>query len=53
MKTKNIGLWVIIALAVSMLAAPAVHSQAERFQTEKSWLGIAPSQPFNLTSTCA
>ena len=31
MKTKNIGFWAIAALAVSMLAAPAAHSQTERF----------------------
>jgi hypothetical protein len=31
MKTKNIGIGAIAALAVSLLAAPAAHSQTERF----------------------
>jgi hypothetical protein len=31
MKTKNISIWAIAALAASLLAAPAAHSQTERF----------------------
>ncbi|HEY5768143.1 MAG TPA: CHRD domain-containing protein [Candidatus Udaeobacter sp.] len=46
MKTKNIGFWVIIALAVSMLAAPAVYSQhTERFSARLS--GAEEVPPIN------
>jgi hypothetical protein len=31
MKTKNIGNWIITALAASVLIVPAAHSQTERF----------------------
>jgi hypothetical protein len=31
MKTTNIGLWIIAALAASVLVAPAAHSETERF----------------------
>ena len=31
MKTSKIGFWTIAALAASMLAAPVVYSQTERF----------------------
>jgi hypothetical protein len=31
MKTRNIAIWAIAALAASLLAAPAAHSQTERF----------------------
>ena len=33
MKTRNISIWAITTLAASLLAAPAAHSQAERFST--------------------
>lgn len=49
MKTKNMGLWVITALAVSMLAAPAVHSQTERFSASLSGAGEVP--PINTAGT--
>ena len=49
MKTKNIGLWVIIGLAVSMLAAPAVHSQTERFSASLSGDNEVP--PINSAGT--
>jgi hypothetical protein len=45
MKTKNIGFWVIIAFAVSMLAAPAVYSQTERFSA--SLIGANEVPPIN------
>src|SRR2546423_942659 len=45
MKTKNIGLWAIAALAVSILAAPAVHSQTERFSA--SLIGANEVPPIN------
>ena len=49
MKTKNMGFWVITALAVSMLAAPAVHSQTERFSASLSGAGEVP--PINTAGT--
>jgi hypothetical protein len=49
MKTKNIGFWVITALAVSMLAAPAVHSQTERFSA--SLIGVNEVPPINTAGT--
>lgn len=49
MKTKNIGLWVIIAVAVNMLAAPAVHSQTERFSASLSGANEVP--PINTAGT--
>ena len=49
MKTKSMGLWVITALAVSMLAAPAVHSQTERFSASLSGAGEVP--PINTAGT--
>jgi hypothetical protein len=36
MKTKNIGFWAIAALTASVLAAPAAHSQTERFSASLS-----------------
>jgi hypothetical protein len=56
MKTKNIGLWVITALAVSMFAAVAVHSQTaapaghtERFSASLSGANEVP--PINSNGT--
>ena len=36
MKTKNIGIWAIAALAASVLIAPAAYSQTERFSASLS-----------------
>ena len=36
MKIKNIGFWAIAALTASVLAAPAAHSQTERFSASLS-----------------
>jgi len=36
MKTKTIGFWAIAALTASVLAAPAAHSQTERFSASLS-----------------
>ena len=49
MKTKNIGLWAITALAVSILAAPTVHSQTERFSASLSGANEVP--PINTAGT--
>ena len=49
MKTKNMGFWAIAALAVSMLAAPAVHSQTERFSASLSGADEVP--PINTAGT--
>ena len=45
MKTKNIGLWAITALAVSLLAVPAAYSQTERFSA--SLIGANEVPPIN------
>jgi hypothetical protein len=49
MKTKNIGFWIILALAASMLAAPAAHSQTERFSASLS--GSQEVPPINTAGT--
>ena len=49
MKTRNIGFWAMIALAVSMLAAPAAHSQTERFSA--SLVGANEVPPINTGGT--
>jgi hypothetical protein len=49
MKTKNIGFWAIAALAVSMLATPAAHSQTERFSASLSGANEVP--PINTAGT--
>ena len=49
MKTKNIGIAAIAALAVSLLAAPAVHSQTERFSATLS--GAQEVPPINSAGT--
>ena len=49
MKTKNIGIWAIAALAVSLLAAPAAHSQTERFSATLS--GAQEVPPINTAGT--
>ena len=49
MKTKNIGIWAIAALAVSLLAAPAAHSQTERFSATLS--GAEEVPPINTAGT--
>ena len=36
MKTTNIGLWIIAALAASVLVVPVAHSQTERFSASLS-----------------
>src|SRR6266480_6447500 len=51
MKTKNIGIWAIAALAVSLLAAPAAHSQTERFSTTLS--GAEEVPPIHTSGTAA
>ena len=51
MKTKNIGIWAIAALAVSLLAAPAAHSQTERFSATLS--GAEEVPPINTSGTAA
>jgi hypothetical protein len=43
MKTKNIGFWAIAALAASVLATPAAHSQTERFSTNLNGANEVPS----------
>ena len=43
MKTKNIGFWAIAALAASLLAAPAAHSQTERFSANLVGANEVPS----------
>ena len=49
MKTKNVGFLAITALAVSMLAAPAAHSQTERFSASLS--GAPEVPPINTAGT--
>jgi CHRD domain len=49
MKTKNIGFWIILALAASMLAAPAAYSQTERFSASLS--GSQEVPPINTAGT--
>ena len=49
MKTKNVGFWLIVALTASVLAAPAVHSQTERFSASLSGANEVP--PINSTGT--
>jgi CHRD domain. len=49
MKTKNVGFLAITALAVSMLAAPAAHSQTERFSASLS--GESEVPPINSSGT--
>lgn len=49
MKTKNIGIAAIAALAVSLLAAPAAHSQTERFSATLS--GAQEVPPINTAGT--
>jgi hypothetical protein len=52
MKTKNIGIWAIAALAVSLLAAPAAHSQTtERFSA--TLRGAEEVPPINTAGTGA
>jgi CHRD domain len=49
MKTTNIGFWIIAALAASVLAAPAVHSQTENFSASLSGDNEVP--PINSAGT--
>ena len=49
MKIKNIGLWAITALAVSILAVPAAYSQTERFSASLSGANEVP--PINTAGT--
>ena len=49
MKIKNIMIWAIVALAASVLAAPAVHSQTERFSASLSGANEVP--PINSAGT--
>jgi CHRD domain len=49
MKTTNIGFWIIVALAASVLAAPAVHSQTENFSASLSADNEVP--PINSAGT--
>jgi hypothetical protein len=51
MKTKNIGIWAIAALAASLLVAPAAHSQTERFSASLS--GAEEVPPINTSGTGA
>jgi hypothetical protein len=49
MKIKNIMVWATVALAASVLAAPAVHSQTERFSASLSGANEVP--PINSAGT--
>jgi hypothetical protein len=49
MKTRNIGIWAIAALAVSLLAAPAAYSQTEPFSASLS--GAEEVPPINTAGT--
>jgi CHRD domain len=49
MKTKTIGFWLIAALAVNVLAAPAAYSQTERFSA--SLVGANEVPPINTAGT--
>jgi CHRD domain len=51
MKTRNIGIWAIAALAASLLAAPAAHSQTEVFSASLS--GAEEVPPINTSGTAA
>ena len=51
MKTRNIGIWAIAALSTSLLAAPAAHSQTERFSASLS--GAEEVPPINTAGTGA
>ena len=43
MKTRNISIWAIAALAASLLAASSAHSQAERFSANLVGANEVPS----------
>lgn len=49
MKTKNVGFWIILALTASVLAAPAAHSQTERFSA--TLIGTNEGPPINTAGT--
>ena len=49
MKTRNIGIWAIAALAASLLTAPAAHSQTEPFSASLS--GAEEVPPINTAGT--
>jgi len=51
MKTRNIGIWAIAALAASLLAAPAAHSQTEVFSATLG--GSQEVPPINTSGTGA
>jgi hypothetical protein len=51
MKIRNIGIWAIAALAVSLLAASAARSQTERFSASLS--GAQEVPPINTAGTGA
>jgi hypothetical protein len=51
MKTKTIGFWTIAVLAASLLAAPATHSQTERFSASLS--GAEEVPPINTAGSGA
>ena len=42
MKTRNIGIWTIVALAASLMIAPAAHSQTERFSASLAGANEVP-----------
>ena len=50
-KTKTIGFWTTAVLAASLLAAPATHSQTERFSASLS--GAEEVPPINTAGTGA
>jgi len=49
MKSTNVRFWIIATLAVSMQAAPAVHSQTENFSTSLAGANEVP--PINTAGT--
>ncbi len=51
MKTRNIDIWAIAALAASLLAASAAHSQTEPFSASLS--GAEEVPPINTSGTAA
>ena len=51
MKTRNISIWAIAALAASLLAASAAHSQTEPFSASLS--GAQEVPPINTSGTAA
>ena len=51
MKTRNIDIWAIAALAASLLAASAAHSQTEPFSASLS--GAQEVPPINTSGTAA